>query len=197
MILPGWGWRWIPLPAGHNRRWHSTHRWPFQRGRWASQKRPDLVCSTAPHCDGNKKLLVITHDDVIKWKHFPRYRPFVLGIHRSPVNSPHKGQWRGTLMFSVICVWINGWVNNGDLRHYLAHYDVIVMMQEDEIRQWNLSLTAGLESGYIDVIQNLKEWLTCRWFTVSECNTIVLRNEYTGGIIGDFNIFFRLTVMKT
>ena len=34
------------------------------------------------------------HDDVIKWKHFPRYWPFVRGIHRSPVNSPHKGQWR-------------------------------------------------------------------------------------------------------
>ena len=31
------------------------------------------------------------HDDVIKWKHFPRYWPFVRGIHRSPVNSPHKG----------------------------------------------------------------------------------------------------------
>ena len=31
------------------------------------------------------------HDDVIKWKHFPRYWPFVGGIHRSPVNSPHKG----------------------------------------------------------------------------------------------------------
>ena len=28
------------------------------------------------------------HDDVIKWKHFPRYWPFVRGIHRSPVNSP-------------------------------------------------------------------------------------------------------------
>ena len=39
------------------------------------------------------------HDDVIKWKHFPRYWPFVRGIHRSPVNSPHKGQWRGALMF--------------------------------------------------------------------------------------------------
>ena len=37
------------------------------------------------------------HDDVIKWKHFPRYWPFVRGIHRSPVNSPHKGKWRGTL----------------------------------------------------------------------------------------------------
>ena len=47
-----------------------------------------------------------------------------------PVNSPHKGQWRGALMFSLICVWINDWVNNreaGDLRRYRAHYDVIVM----------------------------------------------------------------------
>ena len=34
------------------------------------------------------------HDDV-KWKYFQRYWPFVRGIHRSPVNSPHKGQWRG------------------------------------------------------------------------------------------------------
>ena len=62
-------------------------------------------------------------------KHFPRYWPFVRGIHRSSVNSPHKGQWRGALMFSLICVWINGWVNNreaGDLRRYRAHYYIIV-----------------------------------------------------------------------
>ena len=52
------------------------------------------------------------HDDVIKWKLFPRYWPFVRGIHRSPVNSLHKGQWRGALMFSLICDWINAWVNN-------------------------------------------------------------------------------------
>ena len=47
-----------------------------------------------------------------------------------PVNSPHKGQWRGALMFSLICVWINGWVNNrgaGDLRRCRGHYDVIVV----------------------------------------------------------------------
>ena len=70
------------------------------------------------------------HDDIIKWKHFPRYWPFVRRIQRSPVNSPHSGQWRGALMFSLICVWINDWVNNreaGDLRRYRAHYDVIVM----------------------------------------------------------------------
>ena len=78
------------------------------------------------------------HDDVMKWKHFPRYWPFVRGIHRSPVNSPHKGQWRGALMFSLICVWINGWVNNreaGDLRRYRAHYDVTVMVNGQTIRQ--------------------------------------------------------------
>ena len=49
-----------------------------------------------------RPVIVIYHDDVIKWKHFPRYWPFVWGIHRSPVNSPHKGQWRGALMFSMI-----------------------------------------------------------------------------------------------
>ena len=52
------------------------------------------------------------YDDVIKWKYFPRYWPFVRGIHRGPVNSPHIGQWRGALMFSLICTRINGWVNN-------------------------------------------------------------------------------------
>ena len=65
------------------------------------------------------------------WRHhFSRYWPFVRRIHRSPVNSPHKGQWHGALMFSLNCVWINSWVNNceaGDLRLYRAQFDVIVM----------------------------------------------------------------------
>ena len=61
------------------------------------------------------------HDDVIQWKHVPRYWPFVRGIHRPPVISPHEGRWRGALMFSLICAWINDWVNNretGDLRRH-------------------------------------------------------------------------------
>ena len=69
------------------------------------------------------------HDDVIKWKHRPRYWPFVWGIHQSPVNSPHKDQWRRALMLSLICVWINSSVNNrqgGDLRCYRTHYDITV-----------------------------------------------------------------------
>ena len=76
--------------------------------------------------------LTFTHDNVIKWKHFPRYWPFVRGIHRSPVNSPHKRQWRGALMLSLIWVWINGWVNNreaGDLRRQRADYDVTILQR--------------------------------------------------------------------
>ena len=71
------------------------------------------------------------HDDVIKWKHFPRYWPFVRGVNRSPMDSPHKGQRRGALIFSLLCVWTNGRANNGDagdLRRHCAHYEVTVML---------------------------------------------------------------------
>ena len=70
------------------------------------------------------------------WRHqmetYPRYCPFVRWIHRSLVNFPHKGQWRGALMFSLICAWTNGWINNrdaGDLKRHRDHYDVTVMME--------------------------------------------------------------------
>ena len=55
---------------------------------------------------------------------------FVRGIHRSLVNSPHKGQWRGSLIFSLICVWANPSANHrdaADLRGHRAHYDVTIM----------------------------------------------------------------------
>ena len=86
---------------------------------------PDRICTHGPLSEGIIRL----DDDVIKWKHFPRYWPFVRGIHRSPVNSPHKGQWRGALMVPLICTWTNAWTNNrdaGDLRRNRAHYDVTV-----------------------------------------------------------------------
>ena len=87
------------------------------------------------------------------WHHemenFPRYWPFVQGIHWSPVNSPHKGQWRRALVFSLIFAWTNGWVNNrdaGDLRHHCTHYDVTVMKQAQ-----NMVLSNGRRyNTYID-----------------------------------------------
>ena len=66
----------------------------------------------------------------------------------SRVTSPLCGEFTGpgefptqrpvtrALMFSLICVWINGWVNNreaGDLRRYRGHYDVILMNQHVSI----------------------------------------------------------------
>ena len=55
-----------------------------------------------------------------------------------PVNSPHKGQWRGALMFSLICARINDWVSNreaGDLRRHRGHYyfDVIMTTMASQI----------------------------------------------------------------
>ena len=68
------------------------------------------------------------------WRHqietFSALLALLRGIHRSPVNSAHKGHWCGALRLSFICAWINGWVNNrkaGALRLHRTHYDVTVM----------------------------------------------------------------------
>ena len=58
-----------------------------------------------------------------------------------PVNSPHKGQWRGALMFSLICAWINDWVNNrqaGDLRRHCGDCDVNVMTSVKSMNKHNI-----------------------------------------------------------
>ena len=73
-------------------------------------------------------------EEIAWWLHqmenCSRYWPFVRGIHRSPVDSLHKGQWRGALVFSLIYAWINAWVNNREalnLRRHRAHCDATVM----------------------------------------------------------------------
>ena len=74
--------------------------------------------------------IYFSHDDVIIWKHFLRYWPFVRGIHLPPVDCPHKGQWRGALMFSLICAWTKVWAKNrdaGNLKRHHAHHGVTVM----------------------------------------------------------------------
>ena len=71
------------------------------------------------------------------WRHqvetFSVLLAFVRGSHWSPLDSPHKGQWRGPLMFPLICAWTNGWANNrntGYLRRHRVHYNVTVMIHE-------------------------------------------------------------------
>ena len=101
------------------------------------------------------------------------------GNSPAPVNSLHKGQRRGALMLSLICAWINAWVNNGkagDLRRHSAHYDVTVMlicriMREYEYRYvnvindytdcitWNNHICSTWTAEYIML------WATCRYNT--------------------------------
>ena len=87
---------------------------------------------------------------LFKWKYFPRHCPFARGLHWSPVNPPHKGQWHGSLMFSLICPCINGWVNNrkaGDWRRYCAQHDVIVMGFIMVSWSWNTIIRFQIYSG--------------------------------------------------
>ena len=97
-----------------------------------------------------------TYDDVIKWKYFPRYWTFVRGSHRSTLDSYHKGQWDGALMFSLICAWINYWTNNrvaGDLIRQHVHYDVIVMGKLSQCQQFRASTT--LHRPFTHMINNV------------------------------------------
>ena len=82
----------------------SIYTEPALEGLWEQAARYDQTTwVNASHVSATKWFF---HDDVIQWKHFPRYWPFVRGIHRSLVNSAHKGQWRRALIFSLICAWI-------------------------------------------------------------------------------------------
>ena len=96
------------------------------------------LCDTAGPIDDKSTLAQImawcdqttTHHDVIKWKHFQHYWPFVKGIHQSPVDSRHKGQWRRALVFSLMWAWTSASTNTwdaGDLRSHCTHCDVNVM----------------------------------------------------------------------
>ena len=68
------------------------------------------------------------------WRH--QMKTFSALLAFCAVNSPHKGQRRGALMFSLICTWINSWVNNpeaGDLRRHRAHCDVSAMLKLQQL----------------------------------------------------------------
>ena len=72
--------------------------------------------------------IMLSHSLSAWWRHQIKAFSALLAICAG--NSPHTGQWRGASIFSLVCVWINGWVNNreaGDLRRYRAQFDVSVM----------------------------------------------------------------------
>ena len=95
------------------------------------------LCFIGPFSNGTS-LRLVRFNSSPWWRHqmetFSALLAICAGNSPVPVNSLRKGQWRGALMFSLICTRINGWVNNGeagDLRRNRAHYDVIVMLALD------------------------------------------------------------------
>ena len=96
------------------------------------------------------------HDDVIKWKHFPRYWPFVRGIHRW---IPRTKASDAELWCFLCSAWINGWVNYheaGDLRRHRARYEVTIMctivLLSSSLTNWPLGGSSSFNS--IIIIQN-------------------------------------------
>ena len=100
---------------------------------YSSQHEP-FICLMAPSIFTCNSIHPLSGMEVAWWRHqmetFSALLAICAGNSPIPVNSPHKGQWCGTLIFSLICGWINGWVNNREadnLRRNRAHCDVNVM----------------------------------------------------------------------
>ena len=124
------------------------------------------------------------------------------GIQRSPVSSPHKVQWRGTLMLSLICAWRNGWENNrtaGDLRRHRLHYDVTIRrimntiifvygFPDDWWVMWKIN-------PYPDYINDCKS----RWFvlgTVSGPRSVGMHGCNGVTVTRSFDVLFDLRLNK-
>ena len=95
---------------------------------------------------------MVWNDDFIKWKHLPRYWPFVWGIHWSLVNSSHKGQSHTALTFCLICAWVNS-RNTDYLRCHHGHYNITVMKwaNKDILTQLDSHMTIKTYWSFLDI----------------------------------------------
>ena len=111
---------------------------------WSGFHRGELVGSSCNHMITYIHQSSV-HHGVIKEKHFPRYWPFVRGIHRSAVVSPHKGQWRGALMFSLIC--LNKWLSKQSRSQWFEtpsrslwrHCNTAVIISYESTKNYNIN----------------------------------------------------------
>ena len=76
---------------------------------------------------------------------------------------PDKGQCRVALMFSLVCSWINDWVNNfeaGDLRRHRVHYDVTAMVMSVSFATCLLrcNIYRKIAALHDNVIKNNAKW---------------------------------------
>ena len=101
--------------------------------------------------------------------------------HRWIPLTTQQGQWRGALMFSLICVWINDWANNreaGELRRHRGNYDVTVM---DSTRARSFHSRGGVTKAPLKILISQNHYLNLlimiiltgaakRWRQISNIN---------------------------
>ena len=131
------------------------------------------------HCNGIHIFLVLSQQDYgellpnmnVTFHHETSSNGIIFRVtgHLCGEFIGHKGQWRGALKFSLICAWINGWVNNreaGDSRRHRAHYDVTVMtgrLLPDDITKQRKWLTK--EDGLVTHTPWYTKKCTLHWYT--------------------------------
>ena len=100
-------------------------------------------------------------------------------------------------MFSLICVWINGWVNNreaGDLRWHRGHYDVNVMGEFKTrkkicVNPWWILPIKGHQCGAFLAIPNslLHRQSNHPWSKLSDIYMCHKCNVYIDGLVQDYS----------
>ena len=81
------------------------------------------------------------HDDVIKWKHFPRYWPFLRVIPRSPMNFHTKASDAELCCFLWSGPWINGWVNTREAGDLWQGFAFLTCRQTSHTYEWMPDVT--------------------------------------------------------
>ena len=123
------------------------------------------------------------------------------GVHRWPVDIPHKSQWRGALLFSLICTWTNCWVNTrdaSDLRRHWAHYDVTVMnsLNADPVYIWDAYLVNNVPEDDLALISNIAIFSTKSLFLSVILNNFCWPDDVTENSRRDLmisrGIFFKI-----
>ena len=118
----------VPVNSPHNGQWRGALMFFFicaWINSWLNNREAGDLRSHRAHYD---VIVMLMNFHQISLKYYPR------GTCDNKTEMVLVMLWRGTLMFSLICAWINDWVNNrkaGDLRPYCAHYDVIVMLANE------------------------------------------------------------------
>ena len=128
--------------------------------------------------------IIYNHDNVIKWKHFPCYWPFVWGIHQSTVNSPHIGPVKRS--FDVVF----------DLRlnkRHRAHYNITEMNDIKSSKKHRI-IVGSSNKRLLRVLQRVLIWssvhschlirLSCMLNAMAP-DDLVMQRDFRYGCFGD------------